>query len=197
MQRLALFKLVSERRKLTTVHDVSGAWTGIGAVIHILWQQRKRSLSTREIKAVGAYLSMMLVLHITSSSIMRWQERQSYIYPDDVDFQMNLAMPDSSVDISQLGWTEIFPIVRSVLVLNLATIQNNTLYDTPLIPTDGVWAWAFSVDLDRVSRNATTFTAQCGLVPNLTLSYANSEKEYEISFLNTLNGSFLEPAICK
>ena len=189
MQRLALLRIVSERRKLTAVHDVSRAWTGIGAAIHILWQQRKGSSPTRETIAVGVYLTMMLVLHITSSSIMQWQW-----YPDslpvDINVQTNLAMPDSAVNISQLGWAEIFPVVRLIQDAGLFTLglSNNTLYDVQ--QQDNVTVTG------RI--NATTLTAQCGLVPNVTVPFQNSEEEYQINFQSGSNyGGFLESPICE
>ena len=191
MQRLALLEIVSKRRKLTTVHDVCGAWTGIGAATHILWQQRKSFSLIRKILAVVAYLTMMLVLHIASSSIMGWQQ-----YTPEGILQMDLAMPDSAVNISQLDWTEIFPVARLIgQDMNMTWTEfglqpNSTLYDVPLqqlpnaFPTGPI--------------NATTFNVQCGLVPNLTLSSQNSEGEYEIQFLDgTNNGSFLGPPICE
>ena len=190
MQRLALFKMVSERRRLTTVHDVSGAWTGIGAAIYILWRQRKVSSSTREIISVGAYLTLMLVLHIISSSIMQWQAFGGMLVGV---VQTELALPDSAVNISQLKWTEIFPIARSIgqdTGLSTHGLSNTTLYDVLQNPSN--------VTFTSASVNATTLTAQCGLVPNLTLSQKNSDGEYQISFQDgTNNGSFLESPMCE
>ncbi|KAF8552853.1 hypothetical protein OG21DRAFT_1326343 [Imleria badia] len=190
-QRLALSRIVCERRKLTTVHDVSGAWTGIGAAVYILWQQRQLPSSIREITAVVTYLTSMLVLHIGSSSIMQWQAFNSTllgVLPSD------LALPGSAVAISKLGWAEIFPIARSIgqdTDVSTYGLSKRTLYDVPQVPTN--------VTFSEASVNATTLDVQCGLVPNLTFSYQSSEGEYLISFsLNgTDNGNFLENPIWK
>lgn len=200
MQQLALLKMVSERRKLTTVHDVYGAWTGIGAAIHILWKQHKASSSIREVIAVVAYLTMMLVLHIASSSIMQWQAYKDAPFSVDTGVQTNLAMPDSAVNISQLRWAEIFPVARSIqaspqLSESLSGLWKSSLYD---VPKDGIPGATSGIqDWGTILVNSTTLTAQCGLVPNLTPSYQDSG-EYRISFQNgTNNGSFLESPICK
>ena len=111
-------------------------------------------------------------------------------------FQMDLAMPDSTVNISQLEWTEIFPIARSIVVQTVHNVdsswtlglQNNIIYGVPQ-NLDGVIV---------TEINVTALTARCGLVPNLTLSYENSDGQYQISFLNwTNNGTFLEWPICE
>ena len=189
MQRLALLKIVGERQKLTAVHDVSSAWNGIGSAIHTLWKQRYVSSSTGEIIAVVTYLSMMLVLHVTSSSIMQWKECNV----DDGALQMYLAMPDNTVNISQLGWAEIFSISLSMgdgVYPYANGLSNSTLIDVVQDPS--------GLDYTSSSINATTLSAQCGLVPNLTLSYQTSEGEYQINFQNGTNiGSFLEPPICE
>jgi hypothetical protein len=190
-QRLALFRIVGRRRKLTTVHDVSGAWTGIGAAILTLWRQRLVPSSILEVTAVVTYLISMLVLHISASSIMQWQAFSSTlvgVLPSD------LALPGSAVNISQLGWVEIFPIARSIgqdADVSMYGLSNSTIYDVPQDP--------ISVAFSEASVNATTLNVQCGLVPNLTLSYQSSEEEYQISFSlkGTDNGSFLESPIWK
>ena len=181
--------MVSGRRKLTTVHDVSGAWTGIGAGLYALWQQRKASSSILEVIAVVTYLTTMLVLQIASSSIMHWQGFDTMltgVLPAD------LAMPGSAVNISQLGWQEIFPIARTIgqdTSISTYGLWNSTLYDVPQALNNDTFSTA--------SINATTVNVQCGLVPNLTLSDRNSEGEYQITFLNGVNnGSFLESPIC-
>jgi hypothetical protein len=173
------------------VHDVSGAWTGIGAAILTLWRQRLVPSSILEVTAVVTYLISMLVLHISASSIMQWQAFSSTlvgVLPSD------LALPGSAVNISQLGWVEIFPIARSIgqdADVSMYGLSNSTIYDVPQDP--------ISVAFSEASVNATTLNVQCGLVPNLTLSYQSSEEEYQISFSlkGTDNGSFLESPICE
>ncbi|KAF8449314.1 hypothetical protein L210DRAFT_3524554 [Boletus edulis BED1] len=160
-QRLALFRMVSERRKLTTVHDVSAAWTGIGAAIYVLWQQRQVTSSVLEITVVVTYLTSMLFLHIGSSSIVQWQLFNST--PVDILIS-DLALPGNAVNVSQLQWEEIFPVLQSIsLDAGMPTygLSNNTLYDMPRVPT-------VNGSFLEASVNATTLGVQCGLVPNLT-----------------------------
>ncbi|KAG9318060.1 hypothetical protein JVU11DRAFT_124 [Chiua virens] len=196
LQRLAFSKMVSERRKLTTVHDVSGAWNGIGAAILILWQQRKVPSSPWQVFAVVTYLTSILVLHIASSSIIQWQATDNNILVGVIP--SDLALPSSSVNISQLGWSEISPVACSTgQDSNLSTygLSNSTVYDIPQVPEN--------VALSETIVNATTFSTECGLVPNLRFlsnqfNYSDPDRigEYRIGFpLNgtTGNNTFLVP----
>ncbi|KAG6377267.1 hypothetical protein JVT61DRAFT_1331 [Boletus reticuloceps] len=145
-QRLALFRIVGNRRKLTTVHDVSGAWTGIGAAIYVLWQQRQVASSILEIIAVVTYLTSMLILHVGSSSIMQ-----------------------CAVNISQLRWGVIFPVIQPISLdpgVSTHGLSNNVLYDMPRVP--------MNVPSLEASVNVTTLSVQCGLVPNLTVTVGTS-----------------------
>ncbi|KAF8449309.1 hypothetical protein L210DRAFT_3640903 [Boletus edulis BED1] len=190
-QRLALFRIVGNRRKLTTVHDVFGAWTGIGAAIHVLWQQHQVASSILEITTVVTYLASMLVLHIGSSSIMQWQVFNSTLVDT---LTSDLAVPSNVVDTSQLRWEWIFPVLQSSsLDASVSTygLSNNTIYDMPQVPTH--------VAFLEASVNATTISVQCGLVPNLTFAATSSDQgaglileEYHITFSQngSDNGSF-------
>ncbi|KAF8440848.1 hypothetical protein L210DRAFT_2117352 [Boletus edulis BED1] len=165
-QRLALFRIVGNRRKLTTVHGVSGAWTGIGAAIYVLWQQRQVASSILEIIAVVTYLTSMLILHVGSSSIMQWQVFNSTL----VDILISdLAFPGSAVNISQLRWGVIFPVIQPISLdpgVSTYGLSNNVLYDMPRVP--------MNVPFLEASVNATTLSVQCGLVPNLTVTVGTS-----------------------
>ncbi|KAF8449302.1 hypothetical protein L210DRAFT_3524472 [Boletus edulis BED1] len=190
-QRLALCRIVGNRRKLTTVHDVSGAWTGIGAAIHVFWQQHQVASSILEITTVVTYLASMLVLHIGSSSIMQWQVFNSTLVNT---LTSDLAFPSNVVDTSQLRWEWIFPVLQSSsLDASVSTygLSNNTIYDMPQVPTNAAFLEA--------SVNATTISVQCGLVPNLTFTATSSDQgaglileEYHITFSQngSDNGSF-------
>ncbi|KAF8449306.1 hypothetical protein L210DRAFT_3640901 [Boletus edulis BED1] len=190
-QQLALFRIVGNRRKLTTIHDVSGAWTGIGAAMYVLWRQRQVAPSILEIIAVVTYLTSMLILHVGSSSIMQWQVFNSTL----VDILVSdLAFPGSTVNISQLQWEVIFPVLQSIsLDTGVSTygLSNNIIYDMPQVPTH--------VAFLEASVNATTISVQCGLVPNLTFTATSSDRgaglileEYHITFSQngSDNGSF-------
>ncbi|KAF8449298.1 hypothetical protein L210DRAFT_2656525 [Boletus edulis BED1] len=185
-QRLALCRIVGNRRKLTTVHDVSGAWTGIGAAIHVFWQQHQVASSILEIATVVTYLASMLVLHIGSSSIMQWQVFNSTLVDT---LTSDLAFPGSAVNTSQLRWEGIFPVLQSIsLDTGVSTygLSNNTIYDMPQVPTN--------VAFLEASVNATTISVQCGLLPNLTVTAVQVEyqEKYHITFSQngSDNGSF-------
>ncbi|KAF8449296.1 hypothetical protein L210DRAFT_2656430 [Boletus edulis BED1] len=151
--------------------------------MYVLWRQRQVAPSILEIIAVVTYLTSMLILHVGSSSIMQWQVFNSTL----VDILVSdLAFPGSTVNISQLQWEVIFPILQSIsLDTGVSTygLSNNIIYDMPQIPTN--------VTVLEASVNATTFGVQCGLVPNLTVADDGASVdplygEYYISF--SLNG---------
>ncbi|KAG6374787.1 hypothetical protein JVT61DRAFT_4165 [Boletus reticuloceps] len=104
----------------------------------------------------------MLLLHIGSSSIVQWQVFNST--PVDILIS-DLAFPGNAVNMSQLQWEEIFPVLQSIsLDAGMSTygLSNNTLYDMPRVPT-------VNGSFLEASVNATTLRVQCGLVPNLTI----------------------------
>ncbi|KIJ20555.1 hypothetical protein PAXINDRAFT_95643 [Paxillus involutus ATCC 200175] len=158
-QRLALSGFIARRQYLTAVHDVSGAWPGIGAAINAVWQQTKVASSTWMTIAVMIYLACISVLHITSSTIMQFTAFNSTL---TTSVQSSMAWPNQSVDLTGLNWVGAVSAVPSMNMLSdLSTygLSNNTLYDT-LTTADPLFV--------NATVNATSLRASCGLLSNLT-----------------------------
>ncbi|KAF9219704.1 hypothetical protein BS17DRAFT_769774 [Gyrodon lividus] len=187
-QRLALSGFIARRQYLTAVHDVSGAWAGIGAAINVVWQQRKVASSISMTIAVMIYLACVSVLHIASSTIMQFTAFNSTITSS---VQSTMAWPSQSFDLAGVSWIEAVPAVPSTNLLSgLSTygLSNNTLYDT-LITADPFFV--------NATVNATSLQANCGLLSNLSygLTYTvnSNVPDYNVNFsVNGLgSGTFL------
>jgi hypothetical protein len=72
-QWLAMSRTLVRRQKLTTIHDISGAWAGLGSALSNVWQQIRIPASWWAISAVTVYLTSISVLHVTSSSLLQFQ----------------------------------------------------------------------------------------------------------------------------
>ena len=156
-QRLALSAATAKRQKLTAVHDVTGAWNGIGAAISALWQQTKVVSSLSTLLLVLTYLSCISGLHIISSSVIQFQAFNSSI---SGVVPSVLALPPSSVNLSSLDWGTISPLMTLWPLLPTAKgLSGSTLYD---VPSSGYTSTGAIV-------NATTISAECGLLSNLSV----------------------------
>ncbi|KAG2344926.1 hypothetical protein BDR05DRAFT_989091 [Suillus weaverae] len=72
-QRLAISRALIRRLKLTAIHDISGAWAGIGSALSSVWKQADIPASLWATTAVTAYLVCISVLHVTSSTLLQFQ----------------------------------------------------------------------------------------------------------------------------
>ncbi|KAG1810399.1 uncharacterized protein HD556DRAFT_51085 [Suillus plorans] len=159
-QRLAISRTLVRRVKLTAVHDISGAWAGLGSALTSVWRQTDIPASWWTTSAVAAYLASITVLHVTSSTLLQFQTFNA---------SMTTSVPTT------LGWlddssysylTDLGPITTSLPVVNHLTglvsagLSNTTLYDT--LKTTAI--------AGNATVNATTVTSSCGLVPNVTYS---------------------------
>ncbi|KAG2105484.1 uncharacterized protein F5147DRAFT_702585 [Suillus discolor] len=159
-QRLAISRTLVRRVKLTAVHDISGAWAGLGSALTSVWRQTDIPASWWTTSAVAAYLASITVLHVTSSTLLQFQTFNA---------SMTTSVPTTLgwLDDSSYGYlTDLGPITTSLPVVNHLTglvsagLSNSTLYDT--LKT--------TVIAGNATVNATTVTSSCGLVPNVTYS---------------------------
>ncbi|KAF8136907.1 hypothetical protein EV363DRAFT_1155909 [Boletus edulis] len=166
-QQLTKRRAMASRRDLTSVHDISRAWTGVGSAVISLSQQRKGPASFWMTLWTTVYLACVSVLHISSSAVM---EFQAFNGTTANMVQSTLAWPSPSVSLQDLNWTDITPLVTVVEKLpDLSTegLFFNTVYDRPTATSESFYA----------TVNATTVDARCGLLSNI--SY-NSEKKSAI-----------------
>ena len=173
-QRLALSAVMVQWTKLTAVHDISGAWNGIGAAISALWQQTKVTSSPLTLFLVLVYLSCILGLYIISSSVIQFEavhKSTTSVVPS------SLAWTPSSVDFSALNWNTISPLmIISPLLPTAKGLSGRTLYDVP------------SPDYPYTGAvvHATTIGAECGLISNLSVATRNSTGEFYYVDVNGL-----------
>ena len=166
-RRLAISTAMSKGQKLTAVHDISGAWNGIGAAINTLWQQTKIVSAPSTILLTLAYLGCISGLHIVSSSVVQFEAFNNTVTSL---VPSTLAWPSPSVNLSALTWATISPLLTLWSLLSTAKgLSGSTLYD---VPSSGYTYTGAVV-------HATTLTADCGLLSNLS-----------VGIMNTTSGSY-------
>ncbi|KAG2137890.1 uncharacterized protein EDB93DRAFT_755839 [Suillus bovinus] len=172
-QRLSISRTLVRRVKLTAIHDISGAWAGLGSALNSVWRQTDTPASWWTTSAVAVYLTSITVLHVTSSTLLQFQTFDLNFGGYDL-MATTLGWPDDS---SYGNSTNLGPIASSLPVVNDLTglasagLLNITLYDVipgpPLYDTMGF-----------VSVNTTTLTSSCGLIPNVTYSANTSTASF-------------------
>ena len=151
---------MSKMQTLTAVHDIVGAWNGIGAAISTLWQQTKVASSPLTLFLILAYLSCISGLHIISSSVIQF-EAFNNTFTSVVPAM--LAWPPPSVNLTNINWHMITPLMSLWPLLTTAKgLSGRTLYDVP--SSDFTYTGAVV--------NATTISAECGLLSNLSVGGA-------------------------
>ncbi|KAG1873980.1 hypothetical protein F4604DRAFT_1766368 [Suillus subluteus] len=161
-QRLAMSRALVRRLKLTTIHDISSAWAGLGSALSSVWKQTHISASLSATTAVTTYLVCISVLHVTSSTLLQFQTFNSSI---TTNISTTLGWVDvSSTTENPVAITGSLPAISRFPGLVSAGISNNTVYDT--LQTSSV--------VGRATVNATTITSSCGLLPNVTYSRNNN-----------------------
>ncbi|KAF8132789.1 hypothetical protein EV363DRAFT_1472783, partial [Boletus edulis] len=154
VQRLAIYAAMAKQQKLTTIHDVHGAWNSIGAAIHTLWQQSKVMSSPSTILLVLAYLSCISGLHIISSSVIQFEAFNNTIVNV---VPSTLAWPYSSVNLTSIDWASVSPLTALWPLLSSAKgLNGNVLYDVPISNDPYIEA----------AVNTTSVSADCGLLSN-------------------------------
>ncbi|KAH0834262.1 hypothetical protein J3R83DRAFT_11618 [Lanmaoa asiatica] len=151
---------MAKRQKLTAMHDISGAWNGIGAAIGASWEQTKVVSALSTILLTMAYLSCISGLHIILSSVIQFEafnNTVTSVVPSTV------AWPSPLVNLSGFDWNTMSPL----MMLGPSTgkgLSGSTLYDVP--SSDYAYTGAIV--------NATTISVQCGLLSNLSAGIWNS-----------------------
>lgn len=70
-QQLAMRIQLSRYQYLTTTHDISLAWAGLGAALMSLWRQWKLQVSAVQVLGVAIYLTSVALLHVTIPTLVR------------------------------------------------------------------------------------------------------------------------------
>ncbi|KAG2125724.1 hypothetical protein DEU56DRAFT_961190 [Suillus clintonianus] len=168
-QRLAVSRTLVRRQKLTAIHDVSGAWAGLGSALSSVWQQTDVSASWWMTSTVAAYLACISVLHVTSSTLLQIQTFSTSMttsVPTTLAWLNDLSTitsPNYSA-VYDVNWepiTAFLPVFNQLPGVVSAGLSNTTVYDTPQ-QTNAI--------VGNATVNATTITSYCGLLPNISSS---------------------------
>ena len=154
-QRLAVSRAMARTQNLTSVHDLSQAWTGIGSALVGVSQQVKVVASLRTTLAVTIYYLCVSVLHIASTTVMQFEVFDG---SSNHTAQSTLAWPASK--LGTYDWGALSPIVPLDQLPSLSTkgLINGTVYDVPTVDSTST----------NATVNTTTIRANCGLLPILS-----------------------------
>ncbi|KAG1733529.1 hypothetical protein EDB19DRAFT_1911515 [Suillus lakei] len=159
-QRLAISRTLARRRKLTAIHDISGAWAGLGSALSSVWRQTVIPASWWTTLAVTAYLASISALHVTSSTLLQFQTFNTSMV---TSVPTTLGWIDDESYNSGANWgfiTPSIPVINQLPGLVTAGLSNTTVYDTP--KTASI--------VGNATVNVTTITSRCGLLPNVAYS---------------------------
>ncbi|KAF8141902.1 hypothetical protein EV363DRAFT_37740 [Boletus edulis] len=158
-QSLVLSATFSSKKKLTQIHDICSAWSGLGAALSTLWSQTKVASSVLSVVLVAVYFACVSVLHVASSTIMQFQPFNHTITRT---VPAVATWPGPSINLSTLDWSTAIgtlPFLRNLYGNTTNGLANNTLYD---IPTQS---------FAKATVNTTMVNAHCGLLTNLSVVY--------------------------
>ncbi|KAH7906630.1 hypothetical protein BJ138DRAFT_1182988 [Hygrophoropsis aurantiaca] len=154
-QRISVWHNLSQYQRVTTLHDISGAWAGLGSALNGLWNQFRLPSSPLSILSVAAYLICITTLHITSSSIMQFQNFENMVR---APVETTLGWPHAaSVDVDDMDWTTITsvgPFVGHLSGIASAGAANGTVYDI----------LSANTGTGNATVNATSVMARCALL---------------------------------
>ncbi|KAH7923265.1 hypothetical protein BV22DRAFT_1130770 [Leucogyrophana mollusca] len=178
-QRVSLLRSLSQWQNVTGIHDLSGAWTGLGSAFIGLWNQFDLAASPFRVVSVAAYLLGIATLHITSSSIVQFQNFNNTI---SASVPTTIGWPDdtSPATMTSLNWTTITSVASFVdLLAGITTVglSNSTVYDV-LSPNSGT---------GNATVNAIKVETRCALATGLEyIAHTN------VVHLLSNNGTILE-----
>ncbi|KAG2752116.1 hypothetical protein P692DRAFT_20830339 [Suillus brevipes Sb2] len=170
-QQLAMSSALIRRLKLTTIHDVSSAWAGLGSALSSVWKQTGIPASLWATAAVTTYLICISVLHITSSTLLHFQTFNSSL-PTNVSTTLGWVDLTNFI-FNPIPITASLPAISQFSGLISAGLSGNTVYDT--LQTSSA--------VGHAMVNATTITSNCGLIPNVTYDGTTAMRNVIPSFL--------------
>ncbi|KAJ7495443.1 hypothetical protein FB451DRAFT_1164175 [Mycena latifolia] len=198
-QTLAMRRNIRIQQTLTATHDNSAAWSGIGAALLRLWNQRRIHASVFGTLSVLLYLANIAVIHISTPSLVSLQTFNSsqatevktqglpeytrstpttdsrtmeYVLPSIYEYQtlINLGLASKLMD-------RYVNSVLTTLLNHIATsgkqgVLNGTLYDV-LDP-------GYSGEETTVA--ATGFNISCGYLPSPNTSWNSTTNLWQFIF---------------
>ncbi|KIK95690.1 hypothetical protein PAXRUDRAFT_365496 [Paxillus rubicundulus Ve08.2h10] len=153
-QQLALRSNLLRRQTLTSLHDKSVAWGGIGASVLSLWRQVSVPTAVRGTLCVVLYLVSISILHVSSSSLIDVETYDSNVLSP---VRTLLGLPNmTAVEVvyKNESWDNAGAVASALGQLPTTYnhgLVNSTVYDI-VLDTTGI---------GNVTVHATTFTAKC------------------------------------
>ncbi|KAJ7469780.1 hypothetical protein B0H11DRAFT_2043369 [Mycena galericulata] len=181
-QTLSIRRNLQRDQTLTATHDTAAAWAGIGSAIFHLWSQRAVPASVLAVLSTVAYLSSVLVLHITTPALFsleafnasrpvivgthglpsfNWSTEPNGLAADVMDNLVRFVPQQLS----------FLPTVFDNFVTTLG-LQNGTIYEV-LVPNEGT---------GNVSVNATNFDIACGYLPLGTIAPIQNNTAWNVTW---------------
>ncbi|EIM87067.1 uncharacterized protein STEHIDRAFT_167931 [Stereum hirsutum FP-91666 SS1] len=181
-QQLSLRKTLHRRQTLTEVHDKHTAWSGFGAALVTVLNQRKLPTAVWGVFAIAGYLLSILVLHITvpaTFSLATFNES----FPGTVTLTSNIPDigPTGSNYLDLEDASAVLPMLKTLSHTNTTIgLQGNVIFASV---TD---ARAAHIDgplpiFQEFEVNATVFHVNCSLLPGATQNGTGSFNEWNIT----------------
>ncbi|KAJ3555783.1 hypothetical protein NM688_g2385 [Phlebia brevispora] len=168
-QRITLHEFTKYPQTLTSIHDKSSAWLGLGSSLQTMGRQVKLASDLLGVSMITVYLLLIFVVHTTLPSIFTFTSQNVTsvsAYPttlsrQDVISELVLGAGNGVDDLNEvrIGLTNLYAILQVYDALNFPTVgvADSMLYDIiPIIQNPA--------DAD-VEVNATTFSVDCASLP--------------------------------
>ncbi|KAJ4474251.1 hypothetical protein J3R30DRAFT_3295500 [Lentinula aciculospora] len=172
LQQLALRKVFHVSRTVTAVHDVYGAWNGLGSALSAVINQGKLATSLWGVVAVAVYLGGVSVLHITIPATLSLATFNR-TYSATANVQHNTpSFPGGRVQEDMESAASALPLMSYLAHTNASLgIYGNLIFDSVtcafsvLSPFVTTIPGYFPIYNRTILTNATIFHVTCGLMP--------------------------------
>ncbi|KAJ3556889.1 hypothetical protein NM688_g1774 [Phlebia brevispora] len=174
-QRITLNESSKRRQTLTSIHDKTSAWLGLGTSLLTLGRQAKLATDVLGIFMITTYLLLIFVVHTTLPSIFGVSTQNvtinavhtTILARQNATSELNGATTPQlfSSGSTNVSLSNLYSILQVYDSLDLPTVGvlDNTLYD--IIPST-----KNAADIG-VEVNATTFSVDCASLPDADQIY--------------------------
>ncbi|KAI0945664.1 hypothetical protein AcW1_001832 [Taiwanofungus camphoratus] len=137
-------RILLKRQTLTAIHDLAGAWNGLGSALLSLWRQAFLAASVVGTLQVVVYLASLSVIHIATPALF---STELFNHTDSIVVSTIIGMPSisdvadrDSVLISDVweSTSELLPYLALVTPQQTLGLYNDILYDFPMQPNFGI-----------------------------------------------------------
>ncbi|KAJ7837059.1 hypothetical protein B0H14DRAFT_2792720 [Mycena olivaceomarginata] len=185
-QKLSMRRSLVTAQPLTTTHDSTAAWAGIGSAFLCLWHQKAVRSSITGILSVFLYLGTVLVLHITTPTLFSLETFNSTSTPVVLTEglpAMNVSSYNGTFDYNLFltaqeyiqGSLYYLPYVDGSTNIGLT---GGSLYDVP--KTNSA--------VGTITVRATGFNVTCQFHENVTAEFFEDDSRWTMTSGGTLLG---------